>query len=137
MSATPRIHSISPGVSKLDSGAPLSELATANRQRDALYKLSEGLHRADTPGAIYAAALDAIETALDCDRASVLLFDPDGIMQFVAWHGLSDEYRAAVTGHSPWTCEDADATPIAMPNVAIAQMDASLKANILGEGIHA
>ena len=118
-------------------GAPLSELATANRQLDALYKLSERLHRATSAEAIYSAALDAIETALDCERSSILLFDDDGVMRFAAWHGLSDGYRAAVTGHSPWTRFDADATPIAMPDVAGADLEATLKSTILGEGIEA
>lgn len=116
---------------------PLSELATANRQRDALYQLSEQLHRAAEAEAIYSAALVAIETALDCDRSSILLFDSTGVMQFVAWHGLSDEYRAAVTGHSPWNRDDVDAAPIAMTDVAGAELDPALKAAILGEGIHA
>jgi PAS domain S-box-containing protein len=120
-----------------DLGAPLSELATANRQRDALYKLSERLHRAGSAETIYSAALDAIETALDCERSSILLFDDDDVMQFVAWHGLSDTYRAAVTGHSPWTRYDADATPIGMADIASASLEAPLKATILGEGIQA
>lgn len=116
---------------------PLSEIATANRQRDALYRLSEDLHRASSIREIYAAALEAIEAALNCERSSILLFDPDGVMQFVAWHGLSDGYRAAVSGHSPWGREDADAVPIAIANVAAAEMNAELKGHILGEGIGA
>lgn len=116
-------------------GAPLSELAAANRQRDALYLLSERLHRATSPDSIYSAALDAIEAALDCDRSSILLFDDLDVMQFVAWHGLSDGYRAAVTGHSPWTAQDLDATPIAMRDIASAEIDPALKAHILGEDI--
>jgi len=120
-----------------DISAPLSEVATANRQRDALYKFSEQLHRATTAEAIYSAALDAIETALDCDRSSILLFDDNEVMQFVAWHGLTAQYRAAVTGHSPWTRYDVDAAPIAVPDVAAAEMDAALKATIIGEGIRA
>src|SRR5262245_22387085 len=96
MSATPSF------VTFADAGAPLSELATATRQRDALYRLSEQLGRAGSAEAIYSAALAAIETALDCDRSSILLFDETANMQFVAWHGLSACYRSAVTGHSPW-----------------------------------
>jgi nitrate/nitrite-specific signal transduction histidine kinase len=83
MSATPRsLASTSLVLDDLD--APLSQLATANRQRDALYQLSERLHRAASAQAIYTAALDAIEAALDCDRSSILLFDAAGVMQFVA-----------------------------------------------------
>ena len=63
---------------------PLSEVASANRQRDALYQLSEQLHRAVTPKDTYDAAMDAIESALDCERSAILLFDDAGVMQFVA-----------------------------------------------------
>ncbi|HET9863858.1 MAG TPA: GAF domain-containing protein [Steroidobacteraceae bacterium] len=138
MSATPRMlgPQAAPSLAE-EPGAPLSELATANRQRDALYRLSERLHRAGSPQAIYSAALDAIEAALDCDRSSILLFDEAGVMQFVAWHGLSDHYRAAVTGHSPWTRNDADAVPISIADIALADLEASIKATILGEDIHA
>lgn len=116
---------------------PLSELAVANRQRDALYLLSEQLHRANTLQEIYDAAMDAIESALGCDRSSILLFDDAGVMQFVASRGLSVEYRAAVTGHTPWKADEADAVPIDMPDVKNAGLDEKLQATILGEGIRA
>jgi len=116
---------------------PLGELAVANRQRDALYLLSEQLHRANTFQEIYDAAMDAIESALGCDRSAILLFDGDGIMQFVASHGLSIEYRVAVTGHTPWKPEEADAVPIDIPDVQNAGLDEKLKSTILGEGIRA
>lgn len=137
MSATTPLLTRSRAVEADVIGAPLSELATANRQRDALYLLSERLHRAQSPDSIYSAALDAIEAALGCDRSSILLFDDLDVMQFVAWHGLSDGYRVAVTGHSPWTRRDLDATPIAIRDVAGAELDAHLKEIILGEGIQA
>ena len=95
----------------------LSDLIAANRQRDALYELSEQLLRASTPQAIYDAALDAIESALECDRSSVLLFDQSGTMQFVAWHGISADYRAAVSGHIPWPIDDPNPSPIPVANV--------------------
>ena len=91
---------------------PLSEVAAANRQRDALYQLSEQLHRAASLQETYDAAMDAIEAALNCDRSAILLFDDAGVMQFVASRGLSPDYRKAVTGHSPWKVGDTDATPI-------------------------
>jgi PAS domain S-box-containing protein len=116
---------------------PLTELAAANRQRNALYLLSEQLHQANSPGDIYAAAMDSIESALDCDRSAILLFDDAGIMQFVAARGLSDAYRAAVTGHSPWHVEEADALPITIPDVACAELDDKLKAVVLNEAIRA
>jgi PAS domain S-box-containing protein len=51
---------------------------------------------------IYAAALDALAAGLGVRRAAVLRFDHDGTMRFSAWRGLSDAYRAAVEGHTPW-----------------------------------
>jgi PAS domain S-box-containing protein len=116
---------------------PLSEVATANRQRDALYQLSEQLHRANSLQETYEAAMEAIESALNCDRSSILLFDDAGVMQFVASSGLSAGYRAAVTGHSPWRQGQVDAVPIDVPDVQAAEIDAPLKATILGEGIRA
>jgi PAS domain S-box-containing protein len=116
---------------------PLTELVTANRQRDALYLLSEQLHRATSVDEIYDASMHAIESALDCDRSAILLFDDAGVMQFVASHGLSAEYRAAVTGHTPWKTDEADAVPIDIPDVENADLEAGLKATVLGEGIRA
>jgi PAS domain S-box-containing protein len=116
---------------------PLSQLAAANRQRDALYQLSEQLHRATTSEDIYQAALDAIESALGCDRSAVLLFDDAGIMQFVAWRGLSDDYRGAVAGHSPWSAASTDPQPIPVEDVANADLPEELKSVVLGESIHA
>jgi PAS domain S-box-containing protein len=116
---------------------PLSELAAANRQRDALYLLSERLHSARTTRAIYDAALDAIESALSCDRSSILLFDENDTMQFVAWRGLSPEYREAVAGHSPWNRHESNPAPIPVPDVANADLPDQLKATVLNEGIRA
>jgi PAS domain S-box-containing protein len=128
------------GVSQLTRRSqqlPLSELATANRQRDALYLLSEQLHQATAVEEIYTAAMDSIESALNCDRSAILLFDAAGIMQFVASRGLSEGYRAAVTGHSPWRLDEANAAPIAIPDVASADLEEKLKAVVVNEGIHA
>ena len=116
---------------------PLSEVASANRQRDALYQLSEQLHRAVTPKDTYDAAMDAIESALDCERSAILLFDDAGVMQFVASRGLGPSYRAAVTGHSPWKAGDMGATPIAIADVESADLEDGLKSTVLGEGIRA
>jgi len=116
---------------------PLSELAIANRQRDALYLLSDQLHRANDLEVIHSAAMDAIEAALSCDRSAILLFDTAGIMQFVASRGLSDGYRAAVTGHSPWKIDHLDAEPIAIADIAASDLDEKLKQTVLAEGINA
>ena len=61
---------------------------------------------------IYEAALDALQVGLGVDRASVLLFDGDGVMRFEAARGISLEYRRTVEGHTPWQPGDVDAEPI-------------------------
>jgi hypothetical protein len=67
----------------------------------AVSTLADALASATSPQEIYDAALHGIRTALGVERASVLLFDPDGVMRFKAWRGLSDEYRRSVEGHTP------------------------------------
>jgi GAF domain-containing protein len=91
-----------------DEGTPVVE---------ELYRLTDKLYRAETPSDVYEAALDAITRVLGCTRASVLLFDDTGIMRFAAWRGLSDAYRRAVEGHSPWTRDVKDPQPVCIHDV--------------------
>jgi PAS domain S-box-containing protein len=72
---------------------------------------------------IYEIALDALTTGLGASRASILLFDGAAVMRFRAWRGLSDAYRSAVEGHTPWSPDSADPEPIVVPDVTA---DASL-----------
>lgn len=105
------------------------------RQQTALYKLVDRLHRRNTMEGIFDAALDAILDALQCDRASILLFDDADVMRFVAWRGLSDAYRKATDGHSPWKSDEKNAQPISYDDILKADLDDELKAIIVGEGI--
>ena len=79
------------------------ELAELARQQEALYRLADELSSAGSLEEMFTPALNAIQSALQCDRASILLFDNQDVMRFVAWRGLSDAYRQATNGHSPWT----------------------------------
>ena len=92
------------------SEAQLAEQASVleqlNETEKALYTFTDQLFRAQSRHRMYEASLDAIIRMLRCDRASILLFDDCNVMRFVAWRGLSDEYRRAVDGHSPWKPED-------------------------------
>src|SRR4051794_27032198 len=72
-------------------------------QLETLYRLSESAAQAESAEAIYDAALEGLQHTLHAARAAVLLFDPDGVIRFKAWRGLSDAYRQAAQGHSPWT----------------------------------
>jgi len=66
---------------------------------------------------IYVAALDALSSGLGVARASILLFDPDGVMRFKACRGLSITYRQAVEGHTPWRPDSPQPEPIIVSDV--------------------
>ena len=119
----------------LDS--PKTDLADAMRILQALYELVDRIHRSESLSEINDAALDAILDALQCDRASILLFDEAKVMRFSGWRGLSEDYRQAVEGHSPWTHEEKSPVPLAIDDVAQAEMDESLRGVISNEGIAA
>jgi PAS domain S-box-containing protein len=109
----------------------------ATRVAEELYRFTEGLYRAETQHDVYEAALDIITRALGCRRASILLFDDAGIMRFVAWRDLSDGYRRAVEGHSPWTRDVKEPQPICIEDIEAANFPESLKETIKGEEIGA
>jgi PAS domain S-box-containing protein len=102
-----------------------------------LYDFTDRLFRAESTDDIHEAALDAIIRALGCERASILRFDDIDVMKFVAWRGLSDDYRQAVEAHSPWTRDTKDPQPIFVSDIEAAELDTSLKAIIKAEGIAA
>jgi PAS domain S-box-containing protein len=112
-------------------------LAEAVRQQSALYELVQRGQQATSVDDIYDAALDAIISALRCDRASILLFDSKGTMRFVACRGLSERYRKAVEGHSPWKADVKNPQPICINDVDLADLPRHLKATIRRERIHA
>ena len=112
-------------------------LARYSHEQAALYEFTDRLYRAPSQNEVYEAALDAIAAALGCKRASILLFDGSGVMRFVAWRGLSDGYRRAVEGHSPWAPNVRDPQPIGIPDIDTADLDPTLKATVRSEGIGA
>lgn len=118
------------------SGASSRVLGTSEASEiRALYSLTDRLYRAATIEDVYEAALDAITDTLGCGRASILLFDGRGVMQFVAWRGLSDGYRGALVGHSPWKPGDRDPEPILVSDILDSDEPAWIKETIAGEGI--
>ena len=107
-------------------------------QLEILYRMTAALGRAGGVEEIYEEALDALGEAIGARRSSVLLFDPDGVMRFKAWRGISDGYRRAVEGHSPWNPDTPDPSPITVDDVRAAEgLSDELRATILGEGIEA
>jgi len=103
----------------------------------ALYQLTAALSQASALDEIYEAALTGLHHALGIERASILLFDPDGVMRFKAWRGLSDTYRHTTEGHTPWFPDTKDPLPVLVPDVDNEPTLAGLRSIIRGEGIQA
>jgi PAS domain S-box-containing protein len=101
----------------------------------AIHRFTDRLYRAAQVEDAYAGALDAIEEALGCKRASILLFDEAGVARFVAWRGLSDAYRKAVDGHCPWKPGDIDPAPIFVEDIDKTNESDELKAAVRSENI--
>jgi PAS domain S-box-containing protein len=99
--------------------------------------LTSALSRTQNVEEIYEAALDALQEGLGVHRASILLFDPDQVMRFKAWRGLSEEYRRAVEGHTPWTPTTAAPQPIFVSDVSVDGTLAAYLPTIRAEGIAA
>src|SRR5689334_2664575 len=87
------------------------------RALTAVSELTDALSRARTLDDVYSAALSALQRSLGVDRSSILLFDDKAFMGFVAWRGISDPYRAAVNGHTPWTPETKNPEPVLVTDV--------------------
>jgi len=104
---------------------------------EAVSSLSAGLIEAETESEVFREALDALFAALAPDRASILTFDEDAVMRFRDWRGLSEAYRRAVDGHSPWTPETRDAKPIVVEDAASDPAVDAFRPALEAEGIGA
>jgi GAF domain-containing protein len=114
--------------------------AGAQRERDRLavvHRMAEEIGRAASLEELFDAALAGVAEAVGVDRSAILLLDTEGVMRFRAWRGLSDAYRAAVEGHSPWGPDDADAEPVLVPDVAADPSLRELRPVLEREGIRA
>jgi len=102
---------------------------------NALYRIADLVAHVREPEEIFEPAVDAMIAATGADRASLLLFDAGGVMRFKAWRLLSESYRRAVDGHSPWTSDSKDPAPLLIPDVAQDASLGQLRDTVLGEGI--
>ncbi len=82
-----------------------------------LYDMAEAVIAAEDLETVLSASLDAIGRALDASRAAILTFDPEGVMRFRSSRGLSEVYRRAVEGHSPWPRDARNPEAIQVPDV--------------------
>ena len=114
-----------------------AEFALARRmdEQAALFQFSECLQHVASIQEIYEVALEAIMRALDCKRASILMFDEAGVMRFVTGRGLSEDYRKAVERHAPWARDEKSPRPVLIENVAASNLPTALKEIIASEKI--
>ena len=111
------------------------QLAKRAAEQTALFEFTDKLHRAGTLQEVFETALESILGALGCHRASILLFDESRVMRFVAWKGLSDNYRKSTEGHSPWDPDVKKPKPVCVENVELADFPEGLKRTVSDEGI--
>jgi PAS domain S-box-containing protein len=102
---------------------------------DAVSRMAEAVGHADTLEEVLEDALDTLTGTLGLGRAAVLLLDNERVMRFRAWRGLSDEYRAAAQGHSPWPPGTRDPEPLLVADVDDDPALAALRETIRAEGI--
>ena len=111
--------------------------ARQHDQLHAIFRMTLMLSRATSLDDIYREGLDCMQRALKVDRASILLFDGAGVMRFKASRGLSERYRAAVEGHSPWTSQTVNPQPILIDDISSDPSVAQYRDIFLAEGISA
>jgi PAS domain S-box-containing protein len=113
------------------------ELRSRLRDLDAVYRFADAVAGARALEEVLEAGLDALLEATGAERASVLLADEEGVMRFRGWRGLSDRYRAATEGHSPWPADAKDPQPVLVEDVAAAGFEPALERVVRREGIRA
>src|SRR6185295_18275057 len=112
------------------SNSPFNPLET-------IHQLIAAVGRAERIEEIYEEALNGLQDTVAAERAAILLVDADGVMRFKVWRGLSEPYRRAVEGHTPWTITDANPQPVLVADVAREPMADALRVALQAEGIHA
>ena len=113
------------------------QVVAGESEATTLFVLTDRLYRARSLQDVFDAALDAIVGSLGCERASILLFDDFGVMRFVAWRGLSENYRKTLEGHSPWKPGERDAQPIFVEDIDQTEESDRVKDTVKNEGIRA
>jgi PAS domain S-box-containing protein len=103
----------------------------------AIFRMTVALSRASSLEELYEQGIDGVQRALKVDRASILLFNEDGVMRFKASRGLSEEYKMALEGHSPWSRETVNPQPMLVEDVVADPSVAPYRKIFVGEGIAA
>ena len=102
---------------------------------EALYRLTNTISNAESLENIYDAAMDDLLHLLGADRVAVLLNDSEHAMQFMAWRGLSEEFRQRENGNSRWPENNDEPQAIFVESVESSAQDVSTLESFSQEGI--
>lgn len=72
------------------------------KQLQFLADFTDSISRAKKLEEIYDISVQGVLKSMDAFKASLLLFNEEGKMEFKAYHQLSDDYRAMAVKHCPW-----------------------------------
>lgn len=113
------------------------ETLRARLRAEHLFRFAQAVVGADGVELVFDAALTAIEKSLAAERSAILTFDEHGVMRFRAWHELSDLYRSAAQGHSPWPRDAVAPQPLLVSDAQHDPAWADFSAVFRAEGIGA
>jgi signal transduction histidine kinase len=109
----------------------------ARNDVELLYELTATVARLDSVEAVYELALQTVLRGTRADRAAILLFDAGGVLRFRASQGLSETFRRAAEGDSPWQRDVPYPAPIAIGDVETDPACETSRGVLLAEGIRA
>ena len=112
-------------------------LTTMSTRTAVCLNLTRAISRARAVEDICEIALDTLQDGLGVSRSSILFFDAEGVMRFEAHRGISDAYRRAVEGHTPWAPNTPDPEPIVVGDVTEDTALAPYLSALQAEGISA
>ncbi len=121
--------------------APSSQVPEQERaqldQLTLLYAMADHIQRARHVDLIYKEAVEGLRAAVGADRSALLITDAAGTMRFKAWLALSERFREALDGHSPWSSPTRDPRPVVIQDTTRTDDLGALGEAVVAEGIRA
>jgi signal transduction histidine kinase len=100
----------------IDNSRLYQETLESRARAEQLYRFARAVVAANELEEVFESAMDALDRALGAQRSSILTTDEKGVMRFRAWRGLSETYRRAIEGHSPWDPAEPAPQPLLVPD---------------------
>ena len=113
------------------------ELRQRVREVNALYRVADSIAQTTNLDELFGEALETLIDATGANRASLLVYDDGGELRYRAWRGLSEDYRAATEGHSPWARDTTDPEPVLVADAGAADLEPAFESAVRREKIAA